>query len=74
MDTPDLDFMDSPMVLLLAIHTNALNKRRGGSRRNTFMMTPVVWKMVSVSKTGRAESGMETFDTAGGGGGSVRTH
>jgi len=61
------------MVLLLEIHTNALSKRRGGSRRNTFMMIPVVWKIVSVPKTGRAESGMETFETGGGGwGGSVR--
>ena len=67
--------MGSPIVLLLAIHTNALSKRRGGSRRNTFMMTPVVWKIVRVSKTGRADSGIETLDTAGGGGGgSVRIH
>jgi len=41
------------------------------------MMTPVVWKIVRVSKTGRADSGIETLDTAGGGGGgggSVRIH
>jgi hypothetical protein len=61
------------MVLLLEIHTNALSKRRGGSRRNTFMITPVVWKIVRVPKTGRAKSGREIFETWGGGwGGSMK--
>jgi hypothetical protein len=33
------------------------------------MITPVVWKLVSVSNTGRADSGMGFVETGGGGGG-----
>lgn len=42
----------SPIVLLLATHTNALKRRRGGSNKKTFITTPVVWKDVSGKKMG----------------------
>ena len=44
--------VNKPIVFVADTHTKAERRRRCGSRRNTFMTTPVVRKSVTWEKTG----------------------
>ena len=51
----------SPMVFELATQTNADSSRDEGSRRKTFMTTPMVLNVASSEKTGSPSSGNSSF-------------